>query len=181
MVGSRRLIPPDALQPKDYCTNPGFNRSFLHHQLSPPETLVVKWGTTWARNGRWILPENARLPRNIQGSFTCRKSAIWDKGFSSLPREGVLRIFSPWKIRWLRSGLNPRTWVAKASTLPLDHRSGNYQSIQHALSRKRSSPNVVHNLRRGTVNRTGLREVAIIIDWIGLKNSEKRCNSKRIA
>jgi len=35
----------------------------------------------------------------------------------------VLRIFSPLKIRWLRPGLNPRTWVLKASTLPLDHRS----------------------------------------------------------
>jgi hypothetical protein len=27
------------------------------------------------------------------------------------------------KIRRLRPGLNPRTWVPKASTLPLDHRS----------------------------------------------------------
>ena len=34
--------------------------------------------------------------RNIQGSFTCRKSRTWDKrGFTSLPKEGVLRIFSP--------------------------------------------------------------------------------------
>ena len=31
--------------------------------------------------------------------------------------------FSPWKIRRLRPGFNPRTWVPKASTLPLDHRS----------------------------------------------------------
>ena len=44
-------------------------------------------------------------------------------GFTSLPKEGVLRIFSPWKIRRLRPGLNPPTWVPKASTLPLDHRS----------------------------------------------------------
>ena len=28
MVGSRRLMPPDALQPKAYCTNPGL-QSFL--------------------------------------------------------------------------------------------------------------------------------------------------------
>ena len=42
-------------------------------------------------------------------------------GFSSPPKEGVLRIFSPLKIRRLRPGLNPRTWVLKASTLPLDH------------------------------------------------------------
>ena len=44
-------------------------------------------------------------------------------GFTSPPKEGVLRIFSSWKIQRLRSGLNPRTWVPKASTLPLDHRS----------------------------------------------------------
>ena len=42
-------------------------------------------------------------------------------GFTSPPKEGVLRIFSPLKIRWLRPGLNPRTWVLKASTLPLDN------------------------------------------------------------
>ena len=44
-------------------------------------------------------------------------------GFTSPPKEGVLRIFSPLKIRRIRPGLNPRTWVLKASTLPLDHRS----------------------------------------------------------
>ena len=44
-------------------------------------------------------------------------------GFTSPPEEGVLSIFSPWKIQRLRSGLNQRTWVPKASTLPLDHRS----------------------------------------------------------
>jgi hypothetical protein len=44
-------------------------------------------------------------------------------GFTSPPKEGVLRIFSPLKIRWLRPGLNPWPWVLKASTLPLEHRS----------------------------------------------------------
>ena len=56
-----------------------FSHSYLHSQVSPPETLVVKGGTTWTRNGQWILPENDRLPRNIQGSFRCRKSTTWDK------------------------------------------------------------------------------------------------------
>ena len=97
--------------------------SYLHRQMSPPETLVVEGGTTWARNGRWILPENTRLPRNIQGSFTCRKSTTWAKRLS-FPYEGRRSedFFSPWKIRRLRPGLNPRTWVPKDSTLPLDHR-----------------------------------------------------------
>jgi len=44
-------------------------------------------------------------------------------GFTSPPKEGMLRIFLPLKIRWLRPGLNQRTWVLKASTLPLDHQS----------------------------------------------------------
>ena len=91
-------------------------RLIVQTQASPPETLVVKGGTTWARNGRWILPENSRLPRNIQGSFTCRKSTTWDRRLY-FPSDGrrAEDFFSP--------GLNPRTWVPKASTLPLDHRS----------------------------------------------------------
>jgi hypothetical protein len=38
-------------------------------------------------------------------------------GFTSLPKEGMLRIFLPLKIRRLRPVLNPRTWVPEASTL----------------------------------------------------------------
>jgi len=44
-------------------------------------------------------------------------------GFTSPLKEGVLRIFLPLKIQRLRPGLNPQTWVLKASTLPQDHRS----------------------------------------------------------
>ena len=43
------------------------------------EILAVKGGTTWARNGR--------LPRNIHGSFTCRKSTTWDSRLY-FPSEG---------------------------------------------------------------------------------------------
>ena len=53
----------------------------------------------------------------------------------------VLRIFYlPLKIRRLRPGLNPRTWVPKASTLPLDHHRSrllvfkSYLSLQYSLS-----------------------------------------------
>ena len=63
------------------------SRSYLHSQVSPTETIVVKGGTTWARNGRLILPENARLPRNIQGSFRRRKSTTRDKRLY-FPSEG---------------------------------------------------------------------------------------------
>ena len=64
-----------------------FSRSYLHRQVPPPETLVVKGGTIWARNSRRILPKNARLPRNIQGSFKCRKYTTRDKRFY-FPSEG---------------------------------------------------------------------------------------------
>ena len=86
------------------------------------EIPAAKSKNTWARNGRWILPDNARLPRNIQGSFTCRKSTTWDKRFyfpSEWRRaEDFFVLKNP-----TTSDLNSRTWVPKASTLPLDHRS----------------------------------------------------------
>ena len=90
------------------------------------EILAAKSGTTWARNGRWILPENARLPRNIQGFLHAVNLRHGTDCFTSPPKEGVLRIFSPWRIQRFRSGLNPRTWVPKASMLPLDHRNSHY-------------------------------------------------------
>jgi hypothetical protein len=38
-------------------------------------------------------------------------------GFTSPPKEGMLRIFLARKIRWFQPGLNPRTWVSEASML----------------------------------------------------------------
>ena len=58
---------------------------------------------------------NARLPRSIQGSFTCRKPTTWDRRLY-FPSEGR-RAEDFFALK------NPRTWVPKASTLPLDHRS----------------------------------------------------------
>ena len=60
------------------------------------EILAAKGGTTWTRNGRWILPENARLPltfRDLLHSVNLRHGT---DGFTSPSKEGVLRIFSPW-------------------------------------------------------------------------------------
>jgi len=44
-----------------------------------------------------------------------------------LRRKAYWGFFSPLKIRRLWPGLNPRTWVPKTSTLPLDHRSRFFQ------------------------------------------------------
>ena len=107
VVGSRRLMPPEALQPKNYCKTLIFSRSYLHRQVSPPEILVVKVGTTSARNDLWILPENARLPRNIQGSFTCRKSTTWDKRLSFPSQERRVEDFFALKNLTASVGFEP--------------------------------------------------------------------------
>ena len=66
-------------------------------------------GEKWWPNGAWDMHSGFfYMPRH------------WTDNFTSLPKEGVLRIFyRPLKIRRLRPGLNPQTWVLKASTLPL--------------------------------------------------------------
>ena len=57
-----------------------------------------------------------------------------------LRRKACWGFFSPWKDRWLRSGLNPRIWVPKASTLPIDNRSRREQiNFDHKLLLRVSS------------------------------------------
>jgi hypothetical protein len=69
-----------------------------------------------------ILPK-FRLQRYIYGYFTCRKATTWDRRLY-FPYEGRhAEDFFALKIRRLQPGANPRTWVRKASTLPLEHRS----------------------------------------------------------
>ena len=96
------------------------------------EIPTAKGGTTWARNGRWILPEIHDFHITFRDLLRAVNLRHGIEGFTSPPKEGVLRMFSPWKIQQLRSGLNPRTWVPKASTLPLDHRSR--YNIPHDLN-----------------------------------------------
>ena len=48
---------------------------------------------------------------------------IYDMGPTALLPRRRAEDFFALKVRQLRPGLNPRTWVLKASTLPLDHRS----------------------------------------------------------
>ena len=78
-----------------------------------------------------------RLPRNSRDLLHAANLRRGTDGFTSPPKEGVLRIFLPLNIRRIRPGLNPRTWVPKASTLPLDHRSRcnlQYTSMNARLS-----------------------------------------------
>ena len=81
-----------------------------------------------------------RFPRNSRDLLHAANLRHGTNGFTSPPKEGVLKIFSPLKIRRLRPGLNPRTWVPEASTLPLDHRSRfsnlRVKNIKESLSAK---------------------------------------------
>ena len=87
------------------------------------ETLTAKSGSTWARNGRWILPQNARLPRNIQGYFTCRKATTWDRRLYFPSEERRSKDFFTLKNPTSSAGFESAYLVPKFSTLPLEHRS----------------------------------------------------------
>ena len=79
--------------------------------------------------GREICPailSKFRLSRKFRNLLHAANLRHGTDGFTSPPKEGMLRVFFTLKIRRLRPGLNPRTWVLKASTLPLDHRSRDY-------------------------------------------------------
>ena len=83
------------------------------------ETLVAKGGTMWARiNRKFCL--RLRLPRQFRDLLHAANLRHGTHGFTSLPKEGVLRIFSPWKILTASAGFEPANL---GRTLPLDHRS----------------------------------------------------------
>jgi len=86
---------------------------------------AAKGGTVGEKCCLVILPK-WRFPRHL-GIFYMPQIYDGIDGFTSPPKEGVLRIFFlPLKIRRRWPDLNPRTWVLKASTLPLDHRRHTY-------------------------------------------------------
>ena len=103
---------------------PTFSARFLHVQRRK-RPLAAEGGTHGREMFRQIS-SRIRLPHNSRDLLHAANLRHGTDGFSSPPKEGLLRIFSPLKIRRLRPGLNPRTWVPKASTLPLDHRSLQY-------------------------------------------------------
>ena len=99
-----------------------FSARCLHVQRRE-RYLAAEGGTLRGREMfRQIWPR-IRLPRNSRDLLHAENLRHGTDGLTSPPKEGVLRIFSPLKIRRLWPGLNPRTLAPKASTLPLDHRS----------------------------------------------------------
>ena len=74
----------------------------------------------------WVRRSNFRLNANFHVRFRDLLHAVKlhrTDGFTCPPKEGVLTIFFALKFRRFRPGANPRTWVPKASTLTLHHRS----------------------------------------------------------
>jgi hypothetical protein len=67
-----------------------------------------------------ILPKRRPI-HYISGSFTGCKATTWDRRLYFPTKERRAEDFFALKIQPLWLGVNPRTWVPKASTLPLDH------------------------------------------------------------
>jgi hypothetical protein len=82
------------------------------------EPSISEGGKLRARNGRLLWPYWSDFHENHKGSFTCRKYTTRDPQLY-FPSEGrhAQDCFRPEKIRRLRPGLNPRSWVREASML----------------------------------------------------------------
>ena len=101
---------------------PIFSARCLHVQRHE-RPLAAEGETLHGRETFRQISSRIQLPRNSRDLLHATNLRHGTDGFTSPPKEGELRIFSPLKIRRFRPGLNPQTWVPKASTLPLDHRS----------------------------------------------------------
>jgi len=122
-----------------------FSARCLHVRHERP--LAAEGETHCGREVFWQLSCRIQHPRNSRDILHAANLRHGTDGFTSPPKEGVLRIFSHLKIQRLRLGLNPRTWVPKASTLPLDHRSRS-----HALHAENYIPiaSAKHVFKNGT-------------------------------
>jgi hypothetical protein len=107
----RHVKPPTWRRTRD------LERSNFRHKRPPAsEATLAKpaaGGGTMSEKWPRILPKVA-TSTSLLSSFACRKARHGTDGFTSPPKEGVLRISFARKIRQLRPGLNPRTWVPQA-------------------------------------------------------------------
>jgi hypothetical protein len=124
--GSGTLHPGQILRGSLPLLSPTFRRSRFRHQVpsrpSRRERSQRRKVELWARilSGNFAEMATSTPFRDLLHDANLRHET---DGFTCPPKEGVLRVFSPLKIRRLRPGLNPQTRVLKAITLPLDHRS----------------------------------------------------------
>jgi hypothetical protein len=94
---------------------PGYGSSRFHRQASARlrrrERPLTAKGRTVGEKYPVILPTNGEFHAIWMGLLHATNLRHWTDGFTSPPKEGMLRTSSPWKIRRLRPGTNPRTWV----------------------------------------------------------------------
>jgi hypothetical protein len=84
---------------------------------------TTPWETSSRERGNWARNDVSFcqqwwIPRHWRDLLHGTNLLHGNDGFTSPLKEGMLRIFLPWKIRPLRPGLNLRTWVPEASMLP---------------------------------------------------------------
>ena len=104
---------------------PIFSAGCLHVQRRE-RPLAAEGETLRGREMFRQISSRIRLPRNSRDLLHAANLRHGTDGFTSHLKEGVLRIFSPLKIRRLRPGLNPRTWVPKASNAHNDVKELSY-------------------------------------------------------
>jgi hypothetical protein len=104
----RRPIWPWSLHPRHILRgrlpllSPAFRRSHLLRQVPSRPTMREtsssgRWNSLWARNFRNFV-YSSRLPRSSRDLLHAANLRHGTDGFTSPPKEGVLRIFSPLKI-----------------------------------------------------------------------------------
>jgi hypothetical protein len=112
---------PNVLQPTEaYCTNPALGSPVISR--GAPHQTMWEASISERRNyGREMFDQtfiyNCDFHSNCRVLLHAAKLRHGTDGFTSPPKEGMLRIFSPRKIRRFRPSLNPRTWVPEASML----------------------------------------------------------------
>ena len=111
---------------------PTFAARCLYVRNEARDPSNERWNYVGEKHGRKFCL-NVRFPPKFRDLLHTANLRHGTDGFTFPPKEGVLRIFSPLKIRRLRPGLNPRTWAPKASTLPLEHRSRWYLNVVKKL------------------------------------------------
>jgi hypothetical protein len=106
------------------------NQGFRAFQLSPQEAPSVwsdasepsSWRWNYGREKAEKFCRKWRLPRQFEVLLHAVKHDMGQTALLPLRRKACWEFFRP-KNRRFRPGLNPQTWVPKASTLPLDNRS----------------------------------------------------------
>jgi hypothetical protein len=132
---SHRLIVRSELDVPNFATR---SLQACHHARAPMRQKVE----LWARNVRKFCP-NVDFQVTFRNLLHGVKLRHGTDGFTSPPKEGVLRISFALQIRRIRLDVNMRPWVPKVSTLSLDHQD---RSCFMLAINKLQSCRLFHNL-----------------------------------